>query len=329
VGAVHVDAGHAEMRIGRRVSVTGEVFDRGQHPALMSALDIGRDQIADLLGIFTERARVDDGIGRVRIHVGVREKIPVNPDGACFERGDVAEILGVFDFAISPESHGVRENRGSLQAHRNPAFKIGGEQQRQLRIALQAVEKLGSFVGFAAQKKWTVHMDRHGERADVILLHGLAQLQVFRIFHVKKAGAAPDHEYLSDFLFQGQFVQSLLGPFVAGGALMNRTRPLIFVLGRRCRGEHESQQYEGECAMHAETIAEMAGVSVLAGSSAFIREDPRLVKFPSWPRLRAESAHRPRSLAASGPPAHGETRSSGAWHSSGELVERLAALAHV
>ena len=82
VGAVNVDAGDAEMRIGGRVAVTGEVLHCGQHSAFMRARDIGCDQIADLLGVFSERARVDDGIGRIRVHVGVGEEIPVNADGA-------------------------------------------------------------------------------------------------------------------------------------------------------------------------------------------------------------------------------------------------------
>jgi hypothetical protein len=54
MSAINVHAGHAEMRIGCRVSVTGKMLDRGQHSAFMRALDISRDQVAHLLGIFAE-----------------------------------------------------------------------------------------------------------------------------------------------------------------------------------------------------------------------------------------------------------------------------------
>ena len=52
MGAIHVHAGHTEMRIGRRIAVTRKVFSRGHHSAFVRALDVGGDQIADLLGIF-------------------------------------------------------------------------------------------------------------------------------------------------------------------------------------------------------------------------------------------------------------------------------------
>ncbi len=192
------------MRVSRGISVAGKMFDGGQHAAFMRAFDIGCDQIAHLLRIFPERARVDNGINWVRVNVGVRKKIPVNADGTRFFRGDAAESLRIFRLAIPAECHGMGEGGGSHQPNRDAAFKIGGKQQRKFGLALQAVEKLGSLVRFAAQQIWSVHMHRHGERAHVILLHGFAQLQVLRIFHVEKAGAAPDHEHLADLLFRRQ-----------------------------------------------------------------------------------------------------------------------------
>ncbi len=62
--------------------MTGKMFGGGHHPAFMRALDVGRDQIADLFGIFSEGACVDDGIGGIGIHIGIGKKIPVNADGA-------------------------------------------------------------------------------------------------------------------------------------------------------------------------------------------------------------------------------------------------------
>src|SRR5271168_2182208 len=128
------------MRISRRIAVTGKMFDRGQHPALVRALDIGCDQIADLLWIFAKRARVDDGIGWVGIHVSVGKKIPVNADSARFFGGDATEPLSVFGLSISTEGHGVGKSRGSHQSHRNSTFKICGKEQRKFRVALEAIE---------------------------------------------------------------------------------------------------------------------------------------------------------------------------------------------
>ena len=127
VGAINIDAGDAEMRVGRRVSVAGKMFDRSQHPPFVRALDIRRDQVADLLRIFSEGARIDDGIHRVRVNVGVGEKIPVNTNGARLFGRNAPERLGIFGFAIPAESHGVWKDSRPHQPHRHPTFKVGGK----------------------------------------------------------------------------------------------------------------------------------------------------------------------------------------------------------
>ena len=129
------------------------------------------------------------------------KKFQCTPIARDFQRSDAAEVLRVFSLAVGPEGHRVRKIRRSHQARRNPALEIGGEQQRQLRFVLQSVQQLCRLVRLAAQKERPVHMNRHGERAHVILLHGIAQLQVLGTLHVEKASPAPDHEDLSDLLF--------------------------------------------------------------------------------------------------------------------------------
>src|SRR6202047_4003559 len=127
------------MRIGRSVSVTGEVFDGGQHSAFVRALDISRDQIADLLRVFSEGTRINDGIRRVRVNIGVGKEIPLYADGTRFLGTDAAEGLNVFGLAISAESHGVREDGGAHQPHGDAALKIGGKYQRKFGFFLQTV----------------------------------------------------------------------------------------------------------------------------------------------------------------------------------------------
>ena len=150
MGAVDVDAGHAEMRIGGGVPVAGKMFDGGEHAAFMRALDVGCDQIADLRGIFSKRTRVDDGIDGVRVDVGIGKEIPVNTDGAGLFGSDASEGFGVFEFAVATEGHGVRKNGGTHQAHGDAAFEIRREEKRELRLALQAIEQFGGFVRLAA-----------------------------------------------------------------------------------------------------------------------------------------------------------------------------------
>ena len=65
VRAVNVHAGYTQVRVGCGITMAGKVLDRGQHADLMRAFDVRGDHIADLLGIFSKRTRIDDGIGRI------------------------------------------------------------------------------------------------------------------------------------------------------------------------------------------------------------------------------------------------------------------------
>jgi hypothetical protein len=51
----------------------------------------------------------------------------------------MAEGLGIIQFSICAESHGMRKDRSPHQAHGNATFEIRGEQERELGIVLQAV----------------------------------------------------------------------------------------------------------------------------------------------------------------------------------------------
>ncbi len=229
MGAVTVHTGNAEMRVGSGVAVTREVLHRSQHSRLVRSLNVGRDQIAHLFGIFSEGSRVNDGVGGIRVHVGVREKIPVHTDGSGFLGGDAAEGLRVLDVAIGSEGHGVRKVRGPQQPRGDTALKVSREQQRQLGFPLQSVQQFGDFVGLGAQKKRAINVNRHGERTHVIFLHGLEPLQVLGILHVEEAGPAPDHQDLPDLFFDREPAKCLLGPLVAArGVEGGRARVLVF-----------------------------------------------------------------------------------------------------
>src|SRR3981081_211123 len=87
------DLSEAEMRIGSSVAVSGKVFGCDQHPALVSASDVCRHKIADLLRVFSEGTRVDDGIRGVRIHVSIGKEIPMHSDGTRFKGSDPSKGL--------------------------------------------------------------------------------------------------------------------------------------------------------------------------------------------------------------------------------------------
>ena len=110
--AVPVHASHTEMRVSGGIAVARKMLHRGQHASLVRSLDIGGNQIADLLGIFSKRPRVDDGIRRIRVDVGIRKEIPVNANGPRFLRRNAAERLRVCEIAIGAKRHSVGKGSG-------------------------------------------------------------------------------------------------------------------------------------------------------------------------------------------------------------------------
>src|SRR5450631_1950430 len=257
--AVAVHAGDSQMGVGRGVAVTGKMLHGGHHARMARALNVSRDQIADLFRILSERTRVNDWIGGIRVYVGVGKEVPVNAYGAGFLGGDAAEGLGVFELAVSSEGHCVRKVGGAHQARRDSALKVCCEQQRKLGFFLETVEQFGGFIGLGAQEERAIHMNRHGKRADVIFLHSLKPLQVFSALHVKEAGAAPDHENLPDLFFDSKAAERLLGPLVAArGASGSGTG--MFVLGKYGQSESQTKEKYREESRHKRNDSRGVGI---------------------------------------------------------------------
>ena len=78
----------------------------------------------------------------------------------------------------------------------------------------------------------------------MILLHGVAQLQVFRAADVQEFRAHPDHEQLSDFFLAGHLAQSLFGPLLAVAIQMDRPRLLKFIFSESEGRESDNQRQD-------------------------------------------------------------------------------------
>ena len=53
---------YAQVRVGRRVAVSGKMLGCGHHAIGPCGTDIRRNKISYLLWVFTKRTRIDDGI---------------------------------------------------------------------------------------------------------------------------------------------------------------------------------------------------------------------------------------------------------------------------
>src|SRR6185369_1471301 len=75
--AASVYSGHAEVRISRSVTVFGKMLGGGEKSVVARSANVSAYQRAHLRRIFTKRARVNDGIGWVRVDVGDRHQVPL------------------------------------------------------------------------------------------------------------------------------------------------------------------------------------------------------------------------------------------------------------
>src|SRR5690606_19172126 len=69
-GTVGEDDGELQVRVRLGVAVPGEVLGDGEHAAVLEPLDVRGDQRPGAPRVLAERARVDDGVRRIRVDVG-------------------------------------------------------------------------------------------------------------------------------------------------------------------------------------------------------------------------------------------------------------------
>jgi hypothetical protein len=130
--AVHVEPGHAGVRIYSRVAVAGKVFEGDEDRMVgvaAGAFEVGFDVLRDQVWIFAVGADVDDRVCRVVVDVGVGRVNPVHPERPGFARGGAAKLAGVLRAAGGGEGHRVGIFDGSGDAHGGAALEVSADQQ--------------------------------------------------------------------------------------------------------------------------------------------------------------------------------------------------------
>src|SRR5262249_11353098 len=143
----------------------------------------------------------------------------------------------------------------------------------QFGICLQAIQQNRRFVRLIAVKKWRLPAYRHSKRPDVILLHGVAEFEIFRAVNVQELGAHPGHEELPDFFFSRHLAQGFLRPLLAVTVEVDGARILEFVFSECDRGKQD-EQYSSN-SHHEQTIAEVGRSSMADKSPRSARKQRR------------------------------------------------------
>ena len=112
------------------------MFGGHEHSDGVCASNVGGNKITDLLRVFSERPCIDDGVIGIGVDIGDGKKIPMHADGTSLFGSDAAEIFGVFRLTRRADRHRVRKAGGPVQTIADSQFKVGGDQQGKLGIAL-------------------------------------------------------------------------------------------------------------------------------------------------------------------------------------------------
>ena len=97
----------------------------------MCSTNIRTDKIADHQRVFAKRARVDDGIVRIGVHVRYRKEIPMDSNRARLFAGDAAEVFCILQATGRTDGHCIREGCGAVQPIADSQLEIGSDEQRQ------------------------------------------------------------------------------------------------------------------------------------------------------------------------------------------------------
>ncbi len=272
--AAGIDARERQMGVGAGVSMAGKMLGRGHAASGVATANEGRDQLADLGGIFAKRARVDDGIVGIGVDVGVGIEVPMDSDGAGLGGGDASELVGVVGAAGGSDGHGVRKAGAALEAHGQAALEVGGKQQRQRTIGLQLVGKRGSVERTFLHQQATFDRRGDAEGAEVIGQHLVAQADVVGAFGVHELDPGPDHEELADLFLQRHPVQGAFGPAgacgVEVGGLFGRSRTRRGQPGQYQKNKDKPQS-NAHLENHSTYNGKRHGVAELKRQSAMLR----------------------------------------------------------
>jgi hypothetical protein len=176
--AVHVEPGHAGVRIYSRVAVAGKVFEGdedGVGGVASGAFDVGLDMLGYKLGVLAVGADVDDRILRIVVDIGIGGVDPVDAERPCFAGGGSSEFAGELRAAGGGEGHRVGVLDGPGDPHGGAALKVAADQQRDAGELLHPVDKRDDLEGLGVDGAGAGHPVVDDDAADAIGLHGLEE----------------------------------------------------------------------------------------------------------------------------------------------------------
>ena len=138
------------MRINAYIAVAREMLGCGDRAVFFDAAHVFSDVTRDFLRILTERTDINNGILRVAVYVRIGSENPLHAGGASFERERLARLISQLRFARGGNRHRRGERRAFLEAHPRAIFKVGADEQRNLRCALQIVKQRYGRIDLAA-----------------------------------------------------------------------------------------------------------------------------------------------------------------------------------
>jgi hypothetical protein len=216
------DDGQSEMRVDVGVAVPGKVLEGRGDAGGLQAADVGGGETADHLRVLAVRARVDDRVPRVVVHVDDGREVDVDADGARLLAGDAPGFLREALVTRGAERHQPRKRGRARKAEPEPRLEVARVQQRHLRDRLQPVdrrcrverlaERDGAIRRVEQDRRRRLSRTEHVESADMLLVHRLRQRVELGGVGADVAGVERRDDHLPDLLLERHLLQRRLDP---------------------------------------------------------------------------------------------------------------------
>ena len=220
-----------------------EMLADRQNAATLQPTGIGHHLTSHFHRILSERARIDDRIFRIDIHIGHRSEIDLHPYLTALPSHLTPVFIQQTIVADTAQHHVARKRRNLLQTHAQSPFSVKSHQQGDS----------GHLLGLVGQNRLILHLPARKEQsAHLILPHHLAQQVAVRLVRLRSYGI---NEQLPDTLFQTQATHHRVYPLSARFVALQRFHQHRHLMRQRqrvnrqepaLRSEHRRQSTQGQ-----------------------------------------------------------------------------------
>ena len=203
------------MRVHARVAVAWKVLNRTQNAAVLHTFHVSVGFFVNLLRVFAERPKINDGIIGVVVHIYRRRKIDVNTQPTLLGGNGAAHFINQIVVALhGSHRHLVRKPHGAVEAHGQAPLGVHCYQKRHFGDRVVVISQLRLLHGATLKENNAAHFIianvlRHHARVGKSSINNNA-------LWVHGVGVGGYHDELRDALVGREGIENRIYPTLIG-----------------------------------------------------------------------------------------------------------------